>query len=666
MADTNKTSPINVMGDTLDDFIKTYEKMKKDADKRIEVEIATFHNNLIEKGVKLEAEKQKKALEEVQNDIMELKARGIELSEKQMIEYAKSRQKQEESANKKAQIAYWNTQSKKAQELRKKEQKEQDRELKIAKLRSTTDENGNKKSLIERTSQSLLAGALETFTNATKKLGENLGKLTNAVSNAMSQYAQYQAGVNARLQGTSKTWSNIESSLEKVSFSPLLKADKLYENLATLVNEGIVSNVEQRAFLMTIKDNIATTFDVNNTSLKRIIRIQQEDTTASRLGLEAYLTTFMNQMVENTEYLTTSFDNVQSALLEASSLMTAKASTEFEYIVQKWLGTLTGVGLSESASSSIAQALGYLGSGNIESLNSSNLQNLLVMASSRAGLDFGQMLKEGLDSSTTNQLLESLVTFVQSIYNDSKDNKLVMSQFANTFGLTVSDVKAIANIQPSALRAISNSMMSYSDMYSELGYQFNQITSRMSVSTMLDNLFSNFTYSTGADLASNPATYATWKIADFITSTTGGINIPHATVLGTGVDMNATVEQLIKLGLVGISTLGNIGNIVKGVSSVGSGSKLLDLMGINMNSATIQSRGTSLSTRNRGVTTSQSSVTSPTGGQTYYQNAMAGVNEEKTSQIKASEQEDNPVKDIRTLLNDNIPVIVEHLKEVLK
>ena len=70
-------------------------------------------------------------------------------------------------------------------------------------------------------------------------------------------------------------------------------------------------------------------------------------------------------MFENTEYLSNEFDSVTSALIEASSQLPTDMGVEFEYIVQKWLGSLYGVGMSDETVSGIAQALGYLGSGNI-------------------------------------------------------------------------------------------------------------------------------------------------------------------------------------------------------------------------------------------------------------------------------------------------------------
>lgn len=102
-----------------------------------------------------------------------------------------------------------------------------------------------------------------------------------------------------------------------------------------MVSKGIVANIEQRAFLDTIKDKIATTFDAANGTLVRLVRIQQQDNTAARLGMESALTAFLNNMYETTEYMSDVMNSVKSSLEESMSLMGAKEATEFEYMVQK-------------------------------------------------------------------------------------------------------------------------------------------------------------------------------------------------------------------------------------------------------------------------------------------------------------------------------------------
>ena len=165
------------------------------------------------------------------------------------------------------------------------------------------------------------------------------------------------------------------------------------DNLASMVDQGIVFNVEQRAFLQTISDNIARTFDAANGTLLRLIKIQQADSTAARLGMEAYMTQFLNKLFKNTEYLGSSgggglADSVSSALFEATSQLGVQAGFQLEYAVQKWLGSLSSVGISDTAVNNLATAIGYLGSGNIAALtNDTAMQNLLAISAARANLD---------------------------------------------------------------------------------------------------------------------------------------------------------------------------------------------------------------------------------------------------------------------------------------
>ncbi len=102
-----------------------------------------------------------------------------------------------------------------------------------------------------------------------------------------------------------------------------------------MVDAGIAYNVEQRAFLSTIKDKIATTFNAFDGTLLRLVRIQQQDTTAARLGMESALTTFLNSMYETTEYMKGVADSVRSNLQETMSLMSATDAVGLEYEVQK-------------------------------------------------------------------------------------------------------------------------------------------------------------------------------------------------------------------------------------------------------------------------------------------------------------------------------------------
>lgn len=102
-----------------------------------------------------------------------------------------------------------------------------------------------------------------------------------------------------------------------------------------MVSQGIAFNVEQRAALDVMKDKIATTFDAANGTLLRLVRIQEQDTTAGRLGMESALTAFLNNMYQTTEYMEGIARTVKGNLEEAMSLMTGENALSFEYQVQK-------------------------------------------------------------------------------------------------------------------------------------------------------------------------------------------------------------------------------------------------------------------------------------------------------------------------------------------
>lgn len=67
----------------------------------------------------------------------------------------------------------------------------------------------------------------------------------------------------------------------------------------------------------------------------RLVRIQQQDTTAARLGMESALTAFLNNMYETTEYMQGIAESVRGNLAEALSLMQAENAVSLEHTVQK-------------------------------------------------------------------------------------------------------------------------------------------------------------------------------------------------------------------------------------------------------------------------------------------------------------------------------------------
>lgn len=495
----------------------------------------------------------------------------------------------------------------------------------------------------------------QIFTHLEESLNKLVENLSNAIDPLIETYTEYQSSIDARLQGSGQSWAGgnfgfggISNTLMKaVGNNPYVSLTTLMENVSNAVEQGIAYNIEQRAFLATVSEDIATTFDAFNNNLLRIIRLQQNDTTAARLGLEASLTELFNSYFSDTSYLSDAADSVSSALTEAISQMGAEEGVEFEYVVQKWLGSLYSVGFSDSSVSAIADALGMLGSGDVSGLSGSSMQNLIVMAASRAGLSYADLLTGGLTASNTNQLLQAMVEYLQEIAES--DNLVVKSQYAEVFGLTTSDLTAAENLG-STVSSLASEMESYSDTISELYYQMNQLPSRLSVGEMASNLMNNVLYSTAARIASNPITYALWEITDLIESASGGINIPSFSVMGTGFNLNTTATNLMRLGVVGASALGNIGTIINGIASTVYPANMLSALGITSDSsANAITRGSGLSRSTSGLSqSSYSSYVGNTAGSDYSDSviAQAETSAQSTLDVKTAESTDKTITDI--------------------
>ena len=139
--------------------------------------------------------------------------------------------------------------------------------------------------------------------------------------------------------------------------------------------------------------------------------------------MEAFLTKALNKWYDDTSYLTDTFDSVSSAMLEASSTMTREQAVEFEYIVQKWLGSLGSLGVGSDILTSIAQGINYLQTGNISGLNGNEpLQRLIVSGMNQAGLEYGTVLNQGMSLQDTNSLLQGIIEYVQELVKSSNSN----------------------------------------------------------------------------------------------------------------------------------------------------------------------------------------------------------------------------------------------------
>lgn len=592
--------------------------------------------------------------------------------DKQNAKKAEAQRRKERAEERKEQLANYSTQRKALEKAIKGTDKKDKSALdELNKALKTLDNQylQNRKEESKEAKERWAAELKERY-----KLSNILSDLSTKLTTYIQQTASYQAKIDTRLYGSNSKWSNIQSNLLSVSgMSPYVSTSKLMENTWNLVNSGIAYNLEQRAFLETISENIASTFDAANSALLRIVRVQQDDSTAARLGLEAYLNEFLNNMFLNTEYLTTQFDVVTENLIEASSTMSKQSSVAFEYEVQKWLGALYSVGVSGSTIANISSAIGALGSGNISALSSNeSMQNLIAMAATRSGNSLADLFTSGLDASKVNSLLEAMVGYLQEI--SSTDNLVVRSQYAELFGVTASDLVAVQNLSD-VMGSISNNALSYSGALSNLEMQAGLISGRLTAGEKINTLLDNFAYLSASEIATNPTLNAIWSITSMINSLTGGIPIPTIMAMGTGVDMNTTVENLIRGGIIGVSTLSGISEVLAGMSGGLGIAGALNTLGVfdeaSLNTV-LSSRGLrSITSGGRrtvgGRTTSSYTYVGNTSGSDIYSQTMADAETEMDKKLADAQAEstEKTLTDIHEFLTNKLDIKLDTIIRIM-
>ena len=501
-------------------------------------------------------------------------------------------------------------------------------------------------------------------TEALKQLNASINNLLKLDTN-IETIAKYQSRINTRLQGSTYDWRGLSTTASRITgLSPYLTQESYYSNIDKLIDKGIAFNIDQRAFLATISDKIATTFDAFDSNLLNLIRIQQSDTTAARLGMEASLTKYFNSAFQSTEYLSDAFDSVSSALYGATSLLSGQEGVNFEYQIQKWLGSLYSVGMSQAGVQSIANALNMLATGDITGLaGNTGLQNLLVMASNRSGLSYSEMLTNGINDSELNSLMQSMVEYLAEIAQTN--NLAVRAQYANVFGMSISDLKAASNLS-SSLGTVSGTNLNYSGAIKALSDSMSGLGERMSVGEMMSNIFSNLQYQMAQGIATSPALYGVWKTANMLESVLGGMSIPTVyTALG-GIDLGTTVAQLMKTGALGGSILSMAGNLISSLST-GMGfdpSGLLQAAGIDESLITTTAIGQNAVARGRTKSSSQYTTLVGNVSESAIKESAYAEAESQRKEIKvASDQEEDEV-DLNDI-NNNIVSIYELLREVV-
>ena len=586
-----------------------------------------------------EAEEERRRREEAIDEEFELRREAAEKEAKDDLKRAKKRIQQEAKLERDAYKANWKEREQESKELsdnlfgKNKSFKERVNALKD--MAVARDSEGNE---VDAGKGGKALALIGNLTHALADLGKQL-------DNNIDKIASKQGAIDTRLQGSSGgEWDDISKKITGMAgVSPLIKQSALADRVSSMVGEGIAFNVLQRATLQEMSEKIATTFSATNSTLLRMVRIQQEDTTAGRLGMESALTAFLNNMYETTEYMTNIAASIKGSLEESMALMSGKEAVEFEYQVQKWLGSLYSVGMSDSSVQKIGGSLGKLAAGQIDGIVGGGEGNLIIMAANNAGLNVSDLLANGLNDDTTNMLLSSMVDYLAKIYDEAGSSKVVQQQFAEVFGLTAADLKAIANLAPST-SVITRDGLTYSGAMGRLNSMANSMGKRTSVGEMLTNMWDNVQYSMAAGIANNPALYGLYKAAGLLDNIAGGIAIPAFSVMGNMVDLHTTVADLMRVGAMSGGILSSIGQMAMAGGGGGiTGGGILKAAGITGSgiSQVTRGNGSGLATAG-GITVSESgTVVGNTDGSAVQDKTMTDANDSGNSQlVEATESSD--------------------------
>jgi hypothetical protein len=504
-----------------------------------------------------------------------------------------------------------------------------------------------------------------------------LSTLIQKLDSTIDEIGGYKGPIDTRLQGSKSIqqsggsyWDQIVKDMTAVgAINPYFKQNDFANNIKTLVESGIAFDLEQRAFLMTIKDKIATTFNVADASLLKLVRIQQQDTTAGRLGMEAALNSFLNSMYESTEYLNGVADSVRSSLYEMEALMEGTKAAEVEFQVQKWMGSLFSLGMSQEAVNSIASTLGQIAAGQIEGLTNGGTGNLLIMAANDAGISITDILTKGIGSKDTNKLLEAAVSYLSDLADSAKDNKVVQQELAKVFGVKASDLKAATRLVESSEEVFGTNLR-YDQMIKKLNSMAGSMIERTSVAEIMTNVWNNVQYSLAGSMASNPISYMLYKGASLLEETTGGISLPFLNVMGFGVDLETTVADLMRVGALAGGIMGSFSDLITGLGNSFSGQSMLNELGIfDDNGARLQVRGTvdsafggSTGGGSRSTSGSGNTVAGNSSGSDIQNSTVQEANDDKKKlMVEAKEEAETNQVD---MLNTTVLKIYELLDDV--
>lgn len=364
-----------------------------------------------------------------------------------------------------------------------------------------------------------LGGKSDTMLNVVKSISSGLQALSQAmdkaITTAANQMANFYGVIKANVENSAYTFESIQEKADEVlTANRFVKQVDYLNEIANLTNQGLVSDLETRALLDVISKKTLGTFNATEKGLTELIRLTKLNQTTAQFGLELQLKRVLNSVFQDHSYLNGLYDAITGAIQDAD-ISTTSDITTFNSTIQTWLGAMYESGMSGGIVESIAKGINSLGSGNVSALASDeSTQRLFLLAMDRIGMDFADVLQQGLTASETNQLLNSTVQYLNEIATNTSDNLVLKSSYSNLFNLSVSDMRAIQNLASKA-DVISSSIVNTAQANAITKDAVTNIVQQNTLaSEAWENVFANLQYSFGSNIAQNNGLYNTYRIAD--------------------------------------------------------------------------------------------------------------------------------------------------------
>ena len=358
------------------------------------------------------------------------------------------------------------------------------------------------------------------------------------VDGAANSITQYYGPITAALEGVNSglnDFKSVNKSLQSdIGLSSLVKQEAVLNSINNLVSQGITSDIESLGILTSIRDKTVASFDVTNSDLRRLVRLNQQrgNLTAKQFGLADALKESFNSTFGDSSFLNNMFQSITGTVLDAVSANANSGgtdSTAFYSVLESWLGAMYESGVDTNTVNAIAQGVNYLGSGNVQALSGNKqLQNLMLLSMDRAGLDYADILQRGLSDSNMNVLLSTIVDYLAEITSNTKENNVLQSSYANLFNMSVTDMTAIQNLSKSGYSALG---MSGGNALAQASNELNKVASRTSAAEQINNVIDNAKYAFGSSIAANKLAYFTYKASNLILDSLDGLS---TTTQGSG------------------------------------------------------------------------------------------------------------------------------------